>query len=327
MLSLLRDFVDYRHTVPITLLCFVMGLLLPRFAQDKLVPAVDHHQHLFNPTLGDTPGVVVARDLISQLDQAGIRRAALFSIAYQFSNPNRPVWPNEYAEVRGENDRVSREVALFPDRLRGFCGVNPLKDYALEEIARCAKLPQMRYGLKLHFGNSDVDLLNPAHLARLRELFRAANDARMAIVVHLRSTINRQRPYGAEQVRSFISNVLPSAPDIPVQIAHLAGGGGYDDPLVDQAIGAFVDAVDAHDPRLAHVYFEVSGVAGLGQYAQQAGLVARRIRQLGVERVLYGTDGTRPGRSVREAWEVFLKLPLTDAEFRTIAANVAPYMR
>jgi predicted TIM-barrel fold metal-dependent hydrolase len=327
MLSLLRDFVDYRHTVPITLLCFVMGLLLPRFAQDKPVPAADHHQHLFNPTLGDTPGVVVARDLISQLDQAGIRRAALFSIAYQFSNPNRPVWPNEYAEVRGENDRVSREVALFPDRLRGFCGVNPLKDYALEEIARCAKLPQMRYGLKLHFGNSDVDLLNPAHLARLREVFRAANDARMAIVVHLRSTINRQRPYGAEQVRSFISNVLPSAPDIPVQIAHLAGGGGYDDPLVDQAIGAFVDAVDAHDPRLAHVYFEVSGVAGLGQYAQQAGLVARRIRQLGVERVLYGTDGTSPGRSVRDAWEVFLKLPLTDAEFRTIAANVAPYMR
>ena len=122
--------------------------------------------------------------------------------------------PNEYAEVRAENDRVSREVALFPDRLRGFCGVNPLKDYALEEIARCAKDPQMHYGLKLHFGNSDVDLLNPAHIARLREVFRAANDARMAIVVHLRSTISRQRPYGAEQVRSFISSMLPAAPDI-----------------------------------------------------------------------------------------------------------------
>jgi uncharacterized protein len=313
--------------VPTTFLCFVLGILSFGFAQDKPVPAVDHHQHLFNPALGDTPGVVVARDLISQLDQAGIRRAALFSIAYQFANPNRLAWPNEYAEVQGENDRVSREAALFPDRLRGFCGVNPLKDYALEEIARCAKMPQMRYGLKMHFGNSDVDLLNPAHLARLRDVFRAANDARMAIVVHLRSTINRQRPYGAEQARSFISNVLPAAPDIPVQIAHLAGGGGYDDPLVDQAIGAFVEAVDAHDPRLARVYFEVSGVTGYGKYQERAALVARRIRQLGVERVLYGTDGTSPGRSPRDAWEIFLKLPLTDAEFRTIATNVAPYMR
>ena len=44
--------------------------------------------------------------------------------------------------------------------MRGFCSVNPLKDYAIEELARCAKDPQLQLhiGLKLHFGNSDVDL-------------------------------------------------------------------------------------------------------------------------------------------------------------------------
>jgi hypothetical protein len=43
------------------------------------------------------------------------------------------------------------------DRLRGFCGVNPLRDYALDELARCAEQPGLRHvahGLKLHFGNS-----------------------------------------------------------------------------------------------------------------------------------------------------------------------------
>src|SRR6185295_18248353 len=99
-----------RRSMPLPLLCFVAGLLSFAVAQDKPVPAVDHHQHLFNPALGETPGVVVARDLVAQMDQAGIGRAALFSVAYQFANPNRPARPNEYAEVRGENDRVSREV-------------------------------------------------------------------------------------------------------------------------------------------------------------------------------------------------------------------------
>jgi predicted TIM-barrel fold metal-dependent hydrolase len=298
--------------------------------QDRSAPAVDHHQHLYNPALGAlTLGEpVTADDLIRLLDQAAIHRAVLFSIAYQFGDPRRPAVPNEYALVQAENDRVSREVARYPDRLRGFCGVNPLKDYALAEIARCAKDPSLHYGLKMHFGNSDVQLDVPRHVQRLREVFRAANDARMAIVVHLRSSLSRQRPYGAEQARAFVNQVLPSAPDVPVQIAHLAGGGGYDDPLVDQALGVFAEAVASHDPRMAHVYFEVSGVAGVGQWHDRAGIIATRIRQLGVDRILYGSDGAAgPGRSPKEAWQSFTELPLSDAEIRAVAANVAPYMR
>jgi uncharacterized protein len=314
----------------IRILCCVAGILAVGAMQDKPVPAVDHHQHLYNPALGPlTLGEpVTADDLVKLLDQAGIRRAVLFSIAYQFGNPNRPAIENEYEKVQEENDRVSREVARYPQRLRGFCGVNPLKDYALAEIARCAKDPQMRFGLKLHFGNSDVQLDDPRHVARLREVFRAANDARMAIVAHLRSTISQRRPYGAPQARVLLAEVLPSAPDVPIQIAHLAGGGGYDDPLVDEAMSVWAAAAAAHDARLAHVYFEVSGVAGVGLWAQRKDLIVARIRQIGVDRILYGSDGAAgPGRSPREAWQSFTELPLSDAEIRTVASNVAPYMR
>jgi hypothetical protein len=34
-----------------------------------------------------------------------------------------------------------------------------------------------------------------------------------------------------------------AAPDIPVQIAHLAGGGSPDDAAADVALGVFVDAI------------------------------------------------------------------------------------
>jgi predicted TIM-barrel fold metal-dependent hydrolase len=117
-------------------------------------------------------------------------------------------------------------------------------------------------------------------------------------------------------------------PDVPIQIAHLAGAGGYDDPSVDQALAVFADAITRQDRRMAHVYFDASGVAGLGQWVEKASLIAKRIRQLGVERVLYGSDGAGGGNlAPREAWAAFRQLPLSDDEFRAIENNVAPYMR
>ena len=57
-------------------------------------------------------------------------------------------------------------------------------------------------------------------------------------------------------------------------------------------------------------------------------VVATRIRQLGLQRVFYGSDGAA-GEDLRprEAWAAFRKLPLSEEEFATIASNVAPYMR
>src|SRR5205085_3816070 len=123
----------------------------------------------------------------------------------------------------------------------GLCGVNPLKDYAVAEVERCAVDPFLKAGLKLHFGNSDVDLDNAEHVQRLRRVFRAANDRRMAIVIHMHPSFTRQRPYGAKQARAFLDEVLPSAPDVPVQIAHLTGAGTYDEPATDEALSVFVE--------------------------------------------------------------------------------------
>ena len=299
--------------------------------QDAIHPVADYHQHLYSPVIAPASQIapITARDLVALLDAAGIRRAVVLSQAYAFGNPNRatPV-RNERARVVEENDWTSAEVAQFPDRLVGFCGVSPLRDYALEEIARCADDPHLRTGLKLHFGNSDVDVENPQHVEKLRAVFRAANERRMAIVVHIRPTVSRSRPYGAAQARAFIENVLPSAADIVVQIAHLGGAGGYDDPAVDEALGVYADAIAARDPRVARVYFEVSGVAGVGEWRVKAEKIAARVRQIGVSRILYGSDSAvGPGRKPAEAWASFRELPLTDAEFRAIAANVAPYLQ
>jgi predicted TIM-barrel fold metal-dependent hydrolase len=304
--------------------------------QNQSPPLVDHHQHLFSPATAKfasgagrgTYEEIDAAKLIALLDAAGIRRAVVLSVAYQFGNPNMPPIEHEYESVKAENDWTSAQVARFPDRLRGFCGVNPLKDYAVDEIARCSTDPSLRFGLKLHFGNSDVDLDDPQHVDRLRRVFRAADEHRMALAVHMRASVTRKRPYGRKEAAVFLNDVLPAAPDVPVQIAHLTGGGGYDDPTTDEALSVFIGAIARHDPRVGHLYFDVSGVAGNGKWGTKAELIVSRIRQIGVERILFGSDSATGGGLVpAEAWAAFRKLPLSDAEFQTIATNVAPYMR
>lgn len=258
-----------------------------------------------------------ADQLIAELDAAGIQRAAVLSVAYWYGNPDMYKGSDEYASVRAENDFTAREAARFPDRLVAFCSFNPLKEYALEEIDRCAKIPQVK-GLKLHLGNSHVDVLNPDHVEKLRRVFARANERKLAIAIHLWTGPD----YGRKQAEAFLSQILPASPDIPVQIAHFAGGGpGY----TDEALEVYADAIAANDPRTKNLSFDIATVAD-EQTAEVLKTFAKRIRQVGLQRVLFGTDMGPP--APRQSWLIFrTTVPLTDDEFKTIAGNVAPYFR
>ena len=313
-----------------TTLLFALTLPASLAAQ---APVIDYHQHLFSPGAAalvtgnpKSPGIG-ARDLIALLDSAGIQRAIVLSVAYTWGKASRAPVDNEYEHVKEENDWTAQQVAQYPNRLRAFCSVNPVKPYALEELARCSKDPQLHHGLKLHFGNSDVDLDNPENVAQVRKVFAAANGYRMAIVVHMRTSIDNQRKYGADEARIFLNELLPAAPDVPVQIAHLAGAGGYE-AATDSALSVFVDAIAKRDARMKNVWFDVTGVVRPGMAPDALKKIAARIRQVGVERVLYGSDAAASPLSYpRAGWEAFRRLPLSEAEFRAIASNVTPYMR
>ena len=300
-------------------------------------PAADHHQHLFSPAIialiapasgPDALREIGAADLVAHLDRAGIRRAAVMSVAYMYGRPSRVI-EDEYQKVKAENDWTGAQAARYPGRLRAFCGVNPLKDYALAELERCAAHPQLRHGLKMHFGNSDVQLENPAHLARLQEVFRAANKHRMAIAVHMRASISLKRPYGETQARAFLEGLMPLATEIVVQVAHLAGAGpGYEDPPANEVMRVFADAAARQDPHTRNLWFDVASIATPDITPAHAREMVERIRKVGVDKILYGSDAATPtNMKPREAWAAFRALPLTPAEIERIAGQVAPYLR
>ena len=273
---------------------------------------------------------VTAADVLFMLDAAGIERAVLLSTAYSYGRPGREP-ENEYARVREENDWVGAQAALHPKRLIAFCSFNPRKDYALEELSRCSKTASLKRGIKMHFGNSDVQLENPEHLEKLKAVFRAANANRMAILIHTRASFSLNRPYGAEQARLFLEQLMPLASQIPVQIAHLASSGpGYSDPKVDAVMDVFAEAIARRDPRTRNLWFDVTTIAHPSNPPERSAIIAKRIRQIGVKRILYGSDaavGSNPNLLPREGWAEFFKLGLTDKEIESIANNRAPYFK
>ena len=310
-------------------------IFLTSTAAAQVAPVADHHQHVFSPTIvklissgSSGPQQLTASDVVAHLDTAGIRRGLLLSVAYMYGRPSRPV-EDEYAKVRAENDWTAAQAAQYPKRLLAFCGFNPLKEYALAELERCSKDQNLKRGIKLHFGNSDVQLDNSEHLEQLRRVFRAANQHRMAIVIHVRASISLKRPYGAEQSRVFLEQLLPLVPNSHVQIAHLAGTGpGYDDPPADNALALLAEAVERRDPRTRRLWFDVASCVDANISPANAALVAKRIRQIGIKRILYGSDAAAGSNlRPRESWAAFRRLPLTEAEFKQIAKNVAPYLR
>lgn len=274
------------------------------------------------PTFPGPPSEVpiTAEQLVAHLDAAGIGRAVVLSDAYWFDSARGAV-ADEYASVRAENDWTAQEVARFPDRLVAFCSFNPLKDHALAELERCAKDSRFK-GLKLHFGASAVDLKNPEHLGKVRQVFQAANQHRLPIIVHVRA----DQTYGREHAEILLDQCIAAAPDIPVQIAHLWGGENFS----DAALGGYADAVSAGHPATKNLYFDVSDAALVaGGSKEMLQTIATRIRQIGPQRILYGSDAAMVAHPApREAWAAFrTDLPLSDEEIAIIANNVAPYLR
>jgi len=305
-----------------------LGLAASALARAPLqAPRVDHHQHLLHANMvapGQKP--IDARVMIGMLDEAGIQRAVLLSNAFRLGNPSEPPRSDEYARVMAENDWTAGEAARYPRRLVALCSFNPLKDYAIGELNRCARDQRFGRGIKLQLGFSDVDLDDPVEVTMLRRVFRVANANGMAIVVHMRT--RRARSFGAVQAQTFLDEILAVAPDVPVQIAHFCGGGAPNDPAADQALAVFTAAITRQDPRVQNLYFDLALVIDAAMDPARKAWVTRRIREIGVKRILYGTDGGDPtDPPPKTQVQALHSLPLTPAEMRTIEANVAPYLR
>jgi uncharacterized protein len=302
------------------------------------MPHVDHHAHAWSEAAAAAvvdlkrhygypaePGDSLARTaemIVAAMDSAGLQRSVVLSAAYLLA-AEALAHDDVAARVRRENEWLADAVRRFPDRLTGFCSVNPVADWALTEIEWCARNPNLT-GLKLHFPNSGVDFSEPAHVERLVAVFEAANRGVLPLVVHLWTPAwESDHAVARRDADLFLRRLLAAAPAVPVQVAHLAGGGAFS-PGASAALEVLVEGIAEALSGTANLWFDIAAVLHPQHPAEAKDAMAQRIRQIGTGRILYGADGS----PLAADWPALLAaLPLTESEFEEIRTNTAPYLR
>jgi len=304
---------------------------------ENLVPICDCHMHINSEKIGKfmqehIPAEALmgldlsehnARHCIDLLDAAGIQKAFVLSNAYGWGSDMLPVGKEELELVRWENDLTAREVDAMPERFTTFYSINPLKDYALEEMERCRQDLKMQ-GLKLHFTNSGVDIRQEEHRNKVKSVLAQAARLNSPVLIHFRS---RRPDFGKLDAEIFVKDIFTGIPNLRIQMAHMGSWGGYDDHTVE-IFNAFVDALDeCPGAERDNFYFDISAVVldkpimfMQPPTQEQLESIVTQLRRYGMDHILFGSDwfACKPG-DYRD--HLLKKLPLTPQEFETLFRN------
>jgi len=276
--------------------------------------ALDVHTHLASPLLNDilTGGGLPpkgADDLVARLDEAHVARAIILAGGY-FGDP---LGLTDAANMAPENDFVAAEVAKFPDRLLGFCGINPRFAEAPAEIDRCLALPGM-VGVKLHLEGSAVNLTDPAQATALAAVFDRIAEHDAPVLMHVADE------YGGplDSARwAALAGILTSHPTVRVAHAHCAGH------LDDRTIELWLRIRGSgYNPETSWV--DIS--ACLAFYADaplaEREMIVWRLRKWGIPHVLFGSDYyAYIGETPQQTLDILARYPFTQDELDTILDN------
>ena len=309
------------------------------------IKLVDHHVHIFSPRdrqylinnvegLDSLPPLSIEKYL-AIMRASNVDKASILSSAYFFSQKDNTS-EHDFNAVKSDNNWIAQSISKYPERFVGFFSINPLSDSAFVEIERNA--PKKEFvGIKLQLANSRVDLRNKAHVKQLAKVFKKTNSLGLGIVVHMRT---QNKPYGKQDAQVFIDKILSKAPDVPVQIAHLAGWGGYD-KQTDEALNVFATRISNNNLR-DNIYFDLSAIIRPVRNSNtdstkrtkiqnpewypgnRYSRVTEQLRKIGLDRILFGTDW--PDWSPKKyKSDIINKLELTEKEQRIIFSNRAPW--
>jgi uncharacterized protein len=217
----------------------------------------DVHCHLASPLKESTPEARLGR-LLEVADRMGISRLCVY-MGMKWSYDPSP------ADFRQQNDEVLAAIRGYPDRAFGFVYVNPKHPReSLDEINRCIADGPM-VGVKLWVAVRASDpLLDP--------IVRRATELKAVVFQHTWIKVTGNLP--GESTPMDLVALAKRHPTAKLICGHTGG---------DWEQG--IRAVRPH----ANISVDLGGgdpVAGITEMA---------VRELGPERVLYGSDA--PGRS------------------------------
>lgn len=279
--------------------------------------AIDVHTHIMSQALldGFTGGGVEtagAEELIARLDEGNVDKAVVLALGYMSEIPNDLL-------ASAENDFTAAEVGKYPDRLIGFCGINPTRISAVGEIDRCLASEGM-VGIKLNFPGSGLDVTDDQHVASLSAVFDKIQEHDAPVLMHVGDPLGL--PLDADGF-SNLATIIATHPDVRVTHAHCAG------ITDDQNIEIWLGGMVALPPVFRPDNFFIEGSSCLKFYKDapiaKKELIVWRLRKWGLDRVFFGSDYLMiaPAETPQQALETLSMYPFTQEEIDLILDNDA----
>ena len=244
------------------------------------MPIWDLHVHM-SGVPGATPTERLAQ-LIALADRMGIERLCVY-MGIPWSRDPKP------ETFRKENDQVLEAIAKFPDRTFGFVYLNPKHvEESLAELDRCVARGPM-VGVKLWVAHR-------CNAAELDPIINRAAELQAVIFQHTWLKVAGNDP--GESTPDDLVQLAARQPNTPIICGHTGG---------DWERG--IRAIRASK----NLYADLAGSDPVAGYTEMA------VRELGADRVIYGSDAG--GRSFASQLGKVLGAQIPDAAKRLILSG------
>ena len=240
---------------------------------------IDFHTHIFPPRIKknrtkyidsdscfailyskpDTR-LATADELIAGMDKDGVGTSVILNIG----------WTTHELCVE-TNDYILESIARYPERLIGFCTVQPQSlEAALDEIERCAKggirgVGEMRPDMQL------LDFRDEAVMKPFTEVMTRHN---LVLLTHATEPVGHQYPGKGEVTLDMLYPLITSYPDLTIVCAHWGGG------------LPFYALMPEVKKAMNNVFFDTAASPFL--YTSQ--VYNQVIQLVGADKVLFGSD-------------------------------------
>ncbi len=240
---------------------------------------IDFHTHVFSPRIKSNRSKYVARDpcfailysnpeaklataeeLVASMDETEVDISVILNIG----------WTAHELCVE-TNDYILESIARYPQRLVGFCSVQPKSgEAAIAEIERCAKggirgVGEMR---------PDRQFFDPNNKEFLSPFIEIMRKHKLILLTHASEPVGHDYPGKGNITPERLYPFITSFPDLTIVCAHWGGG------------LPFYALMPEVKKAMSNVFFDTAASPLL--YSSQ---VYNQVTQLvGVQKILFGSD-------------------------------------
>jgi predicted TIM-barrel fold metal-dependent hydrolase len=270
---------------------------------------IDFHTHVFPPQIkknrnkyvdsdacfaimysSEDSKMVTADELIKNMDKEGIDISVVLNYG----------WTTHELCVE-TNDYILESIAKYPDRLVGFCSVQPRSlQAALDEIERCVKggikgVGEIRPDMQL------LDLMDDEVMPPFIETITRHN---LTLLIHASEPVGHEYPGKGNITPEVIYPLITSFPDLTLVCAHWGGG------------LPFYSLMPEVKEAMNNVFFD----SAASPFLYRPQIYDQVIQLVGADKILFGTDYPllSPSRLLKEIKS--LNLP-KEAEHLILTGN------